>query len=107
MQEGEFSLILRQSIMDEMRRIIGESGVQSVFYYLDLIKVLHRPAAFQKRLRSMFRSGSPAIEREILFGLYRRLNIPFQEQKGYDFADYVNLAERTFVASVEKKKEEM
>ncbi len=92
LKEGQFFSILRQSIMDGMKKVLGESGLQSTFYYLDLVEVFHRPAEFHKKLYSIFGKGSLALERTILTELYRRVNVPFKERKGYEFADYVDLA---------------
>ena len=99
LRDGEFFLILKQSIVDGMKKVLGEDGVQSTFYYLDLVAVFQRPAEFHKKLHSMFGTGSLTLEKTILIELYQTVNVQFKERKGYEFADYVDLAGRAFMAN--------
>lgn len=82
-----------------MKKMVGESGMHATFYYLELVEVLHRPVEFHKRLQSMFKEGSEIIEKAILRELYGRLNLEFKEQRGFGFADYVDLAGTAFLAN--------
>lgn len=99
LQEEEFFLIFRQSIEDEMKMLLGESGMQSTFYHLHLEEVFRNPEELQRRLYSMFGTGSGLIERTVLLKLYQNIDVPFRERKGYGFAEYVDLASRAFSAN--------
>jgi hypothetical protein len=99
LRDREFFLILKQSIVDGMKTVLGESGFQSTSYYLDLVAVFERPAQLHKKLYSLFGVGTLTLERTILTELYQRVNVPFKERKGYKFADYVYLGGRAFMAN--------
>ena len=99
LRDREFFIILKQSIVDGMKKVLGEDGAQSTFYYLDLVAVFERPEEFHKRLHSMFGAGSLTLERTILTELFQMANVQFKERKGYEFADYVDLAGRAFLAN--------
>ena len=92
MRDREFFLMLRQSVFDGMKNILGEDNSITALY--SLMTSIERPHEFQRTLHSMFGSGSFAFEKVILEELYRKLNLPFKARKGYQFPDYVELAAR-------------
>lgn len=95
MRDREFFLMLRQSIIDGMKKVLGEDNAIASLYYL--MTSIERPVEFQRVLHSMFGYASYAFEKTILEELYGRANLPFRMQKGYQFTDYVEEVARMLV----------
>lgn len=99
LRNGEFFLILRRSIIQGMASVLREDNLISSLY--GLMTTFEKPAEFHRRLHSMFGAGARIFERAILAELYQNANIPFRLRKGYRFADYVDLAARTYLGKVQ------
>lgn len=95
LRDPEFSGILKQSVKDGMKKILGsDSAIASLDYS---IASMEKPSEYETFLHSMFGSGSYPFEKAILEELYRKVNLQFRTQKGYRFSDYVDQAGRTFL----------
>lgn len=95
MRDPQFFLILRQSVIDGMKKVLGGENAVTLLY--PLMASIERPAEFHRRLRSVFGAASYPFEKSILEELYQKVNLPFRMQKGYQFADHVEIAARSLV----------
>src|SRR5579875_570988 len=97
LNDPEFFLILRESVVTSWKKVLGENA-QSTFYFLELVSYVQKPVEFDKKLYSIFGQGSLALEKVIIADLFQRLNVPLKELKRNSYADYVFLECRTFSA---------
>ncbi len=98
LREPAFFLILRESVLAGLAKVLGEDGVQSTFYHLELATCIEKPVQFHRRLHSMYRAGTIPLEKAILIELFKKLHTTFRERKGFEYPDYVNEAGRVFQA---------
>jgi len=84
--------------VDEGLRVLGESGKQMVFFYLEKnhsIKrdeIAKKPEAFALGLEKIFQAGALVIEKLIVESLYSKLGLKYEKKKNYSFGDYVKKA---------------
>ncbi len=97
MRNREFFLTLRQSVIEGMRRMLGEDNSITLLY--SLMPSIERPVEFQRKLREVFGAACYAFEKAILEELYGKMNLRFKMQSGYQFADHVEIAARSFLNS--------
>lgn len=78
---------------------LGETPREVIYFYLktnfqlkreDIPKEIEK---FDQALNGIFGPGAEIIEKFIIKGLYRRLNMNFKENEGFEFVDYVKQAE--------------
>ena len=96
LNDPEFFLILRESIVSAWKKVIGESA-QSIFHFLELVSDVQKPEEFHKKLYSIFGQGSLSLEKIIVLELFQRLNVPFKDSKGASYAESVSAACRVFL----------
>lgn len=84
------------SVVDEtMKQIFGEASTKAIYGYLEnnshlkLEEVAEEPEVFSVSLKRLLGSGALVIEKLILKNLYRKLELKFEEKKGYGFSEYI------------------
>ncbi|MEM1566427.1 MAG: hypothetical protein QW510_05015 [Candidatus Bathyarchaeia archaeon] len=86
--------------IDEGLLMLGEGGREVVYfrlrhsYALSKEDVPAHPEIFIECLRKIFGSGSKAIEKTIIKGLYSKLGLTYAEKKNFDFFEYLNEAKK-------------
>jgi len=89
--------------VDEGLRVLGESGKQMIFFYLEKNYSIKRheipkkSEAFALGLEKIFQAGASVIEKLIMESLYSKLGLKYEEKKNYSFGDYVKKAKEVRV----------
>ena len=84
--------------VDEGLRVLGESGKQMIFFYLEKgfsvkkHEIPEKPEAFAQGLEKIFKAGALVIEKVIIENLYSKLGLKHEETSNYSFIDYVKKA---------------
>jgi len=52
-------------------------------------EIADKTEVFSAALEKLLSSAKPAIEKMILKNLYHKLELKFEEKKGYEFSDYI------------------
>lgn len=82
---------------------LGETPKKAIYYHLkrkfQLKKedIPEEPGEFARALNGIFGPGAEIIQEFILRELCDRLNLNFQEKKGFEFADYVKQAQESVI----------
>lgn len=97
LRDADFFLMMRDSFLAGMEKVLGKAGVESTFYHLELTTCVETPVKFHTRLSSMYRSGTSLLESAILTELFRRIGLSFRMRKGCSYPDYVYEAGRVFL----------
>jgi hypothetical protein len=96
--ETDFDAILRDSISEGMKRVLGAGGTQAILYHLNLPS-LDNPKKFHEKLSAIFGVGTPSLERVILQQLHQTMGVQPSSAKDDDFVNQVELARRRFDAT--------
>ena len=89
--------------VDEVLNILGETPKSVIYYHLETTfslpreAMIERPEVLAQALEVMLGKGGVLLQRRILTRYYHKLGIPFEEQRGFTFADYVHQAKRSSV----------
>lgn len=59
---------------------------------IELALCTDNPRELHRSLRSIFKEGAFILEKVIIKELFRRLDLPYEEQADFDFAGYINRA---------------
>lgn len=92
-----FKKVLLEAL-DEGLSTIGESARKAIYFHLQNLYSLKReeipdnPKAFVEGLRKIFGLGAEVIEKAVIKSLYSKLEIKFEERKGYGFIEYLTYA---------------
>lgn len=102
-REEEFNKILLDAIDHGMKRILGETAAQSVYFYLQRDENLRRediPNNLEKflfTLERIFSVGVLVIEKAIMENLYLRLSrknknlvLKYKDTEQFNFISYIN-----------------
>ena len=92
----EFGRLLQESILEGLESAIGESGTKAVLSNIELVQCTENPEEFHKALFEIFDAGAPIIERVIVKGLFRKLQVPFDDEGALDFAAKIDYARALF-----------
>jgi len=92
-----FHEVLRDSISDGMRRVLGAEGTQATLHHLDLPS-FDDPRKFHERLSEIFGLGTASLERVIIQQLHRATGVSSALAGDGDFVEQVELAKRSFHA---------
>jgi hypothetical protein len=83
-------------VIDEtIRQVFRDAGAEVIYDFLEKNsrlkpgEIAEKPEAFSAGLERLLGSGAPVIEKLILKNLYRKIDLKFEEKKGYVFSDYV------------------
>jgi hypothetical protein len=99
----DFSAILRESISEGMRRVLGAGGTEAILYHIGLPS-FDNPKKFHEKLSAIFGAGTASLERVILQQLHESIGFrPASTMEG-DFVDQVELAKRSFDATARRHR---
>ncbi|MEM3587844.1 MAG: hypothetical protein QXO71_11050 [Candidatus Jordarchaeaceae archaeon] len=93
--EKNMEELILQTIDGVLRKVLGDGSANIIIIYAkksDPAKWEKDPEkvkVFVDALRSLIGISSRIIEHLILKTLYSKLNLNFEEKKGYDFWDYI------------------
>jgi hypothetical protein len=102
-KNGDFDEILRDSIPEGMKIVLGENGTQAILYHIDIEEV-ESPEKFHDRLFEVFGVGTLPLERIIVGQLRQNVGLKPASSKDMDFSKQVELARRSFSASAGPKR---
>jgi hypothetical protein len=88
----EAGLIVKESIDQSMRDLLGGTGAEATLFHVGLSHYESETREFHVRLYSIFRAGSATVERMIVRDLYKRLNLPFDDWLDFDYEKSVAYA---------------
>lgn len=102
-REEEFNEALLCAIDEGMKRILGETPTQTIYFYLQHDERLKRDnipnnlETFLFTLERIFNAGALVIEKAIMENLYSRLNLKnknlilkYESKEQFNFINYVN-----------------
>ena len=81
--------------VDEGLNVLGESGRQMIFFYLEKSYSIKRhefpkkPEAFATGLEKIFGVGASVLEKLIVKSLYSKLGLKYEDREEHSFVDYV------------------
>jgi len=99
----EFSAILRGSIAEGMKSVLGDDGAQAIIFHLGLPN-LDDPRKFHEKLSTIFGFGTMSLERVILQHLYQNMGFQPASMDEGDFVSRVELARRSYETSSKRDK---
>jgi len=104
--DTRFSTVLRDSISEGMKTILGAGGTQAIFFHLDLPS-FDNPTKFHEKLKEIFGFGTASLERVILQQLHQAMGVSPASMKDDDFVNQVELAKRRFdeTARLERRRQ--
>ena len=94
--ESEFSQEYHRCVFEGLKNILGESGMNAVLSNFESHSCVEDARTLHKDLHAIFGDGAFTIEKVIVKELHRRLNLPYEELKDFDFAESVNHARELF-----------
>ncbi len=97
--EEKYELIVRTSIADSLRNLLGESAATATLYHLQFPSSTDSPKVFSEKLRSLFKGGAEIIERIIVKELLQNLAISYEDSSNFDFSLCLTQAKKMFLAS--------
>lgn len=87
--------------VDEGLKVLGESGKQMIFFYLEKgfsvkkHEIPEKPEAFAQGLEKIFKAGALVIEKLIVENLYSKLGLEYENKPNFSFEEYVKKAKET------------
>jgi hypothetical protein len=94
--EFEFFQEYHRCVLDGLKSALGESGMNVVLFNIESHRCVEDARTLHKNLHAIFGDGVFIIEKVIVKELYRRLNMPYEEPKDFDFVRSVNRAREIF-----------
>ena len=91
---GKFSAILRDSIAEGMKSVMGSDGAEATLFHMGLSS-FDDPEEFHAKLSAIFGFGTASVERVILQRLYQEMGFQPASMKEGDFVSQVELARRS------------
>ena len=85
----DLSWMLGQSTEYALKHIIGEGGAKVAFFHLKLGECLDDVRETDRRLASMFKMGTPVLEKAIVKELQGRVGVLAKEQPTFNFEESV------------------
>jgi len=101
--ETDFSVMLRASIVEGMKGVLGVGGTQAILYHLNLPS-FDNPRKFHEKLSTIFGIGTAALERVILQQLHQTMGVRPSSTTDDDFVNQVELARRRFDATAKLQR---
>lgn len=89
--------ILCESIIDGIRAALGTSSMKAILFHLGPVQ-LENPKEFHIKLFLIFGKGTEVLEKIIVKELFRRLSLPYEEKRVFDFEGYVYYAKEVYTA---------
>jgi len=97
--ESDFVETLHESMLEGLRKVIGDSGIRALFFNIELSQYLDEPGKFHRNLYAVFNEGAIVLEKVIVKELFRRLNMPYKVRGDFDFARCISEAKKRFIES--------
>jgi hypothetical protein len=94
--ESEFFQEYQRCVLDGLKSALGESGMNAVLCNIESHRLAEDARTLHKNLHAIFGEGVFIIEKVIVKELHRRLNVPYEESKDFDFVKSVNRAGEIF-----------
>ena len=94
--------LLLKVVDETMKQVFRGVGAKVIYSHLENNSHLKREEIAEKTelfstgMQKLLGSGTPVIEKLILKGLYRRLELKFEEKEGYEFSDYIEELRKRF-----------
>lgn len=83
-------------VIDEtLKQVFKEEGAKVIYKYVEnkchlkWEQIFENPEVFSAGLERLLVSAAPVIEKMIVKSLYSKLELNFEEKKGYEFSDYI------------------
>jgi tRNA1(Val) A37 N6-methylase TrmN6 len=83
-------------VVDEtLKQIFKDEGAKAIYDFLKknaqlkLVDAAKNPEVFSSTLKKLMVSAAKVVEQIILKNLYSKLELEFEEKKGYNFPDYI------------------
>lgn len=105
MRKEEFDKILLCAIDEEMKRILGETATQAIYFHLHLKRkaIPNHLEEFLLTLERIFNVGALVIEKAIMENLYRHLSrngsprVKLQNAEQFNCIEYVNALKKSMI----------
>ena len=99
MIETDFVGLLQSSTSDTIQNILGRSGKEAMVFLLGELDDLKDPAKLHSGLTKILGVHSTVLEKAIVKDLYRRLGLPYDPSKPFDFVVFVWSARSMAISS--------
>ena len=86
---------LLEEAIDNGLNVLGNSGKQMLFFYLEQSyslkkhEIAQKPEVFEAAIHQIFGAGAPVLEKLIVESVYSKLGLKYHEKKKYTFSDYL------------------
>jgi hypothetical protein len=94
--ESKFSQEYHRCVFDGLKSTLGESGMDAILFDIESHRCVEDARTLHKKLHGIFGDGAFTIEKVIVKELCRRLKVPHEEQKDFDFARSVGRTIKLF-----------
>jgi hypothetical protein len=87
--------------IDEGFLALGESVRQALYWHLEnhfslkRDEIPNKPKEFADALKNIFGAGAEVLFKIIVKRLYKKLNLTFEDVKGWSFMDYIENARKS------------
>ncbi|KPV64296.1 MAG: hypothetical protein AOA66_0256 [Candidatus Bathyarchaeota archaeon BA2] len=95
--------LLLKVVDETLMQVFREAGAKVIYDYLEnnshlkLEEIAEKPEVFSAGLEKLLSSGASVIEKLVLKNMYHKLELKFEEKKGYGFSDYVKKLRKSAV----------
>ena len=92
---GRLDDLLLTVVDETMRQVFREAGTEAIYNYIEnkchlkREEIAGKPEVFSAGLERLLDSAALVIEKLILKNLHSKLELKFEEKKGYEFSDYI------------------
>ena len=87
---SNFSSAFRQSTEYALKCVVGEGGAKVAFFHLKLEECLDDPEEVDRRFTTMFKLGTPVLERAIVKNLQERIGVVAKQPESFNFLEAVS-----------------
>jgi len=94
--ESKFSQEYHRCVLDGLKSTLGESGMNAILFNIESNRCVEDARTLHDELHGIFGDGAFTIEKVIVKELCRRLNVPYEKPKDFDFARSVGRARELF-----------
>lgn len=88
-----FSDVFSEAVLGAMAEVLGDSGARAMSFYLRPLD-FDDVESFQRKLRAILGTGSPALERVMVRHLASQLEVPSSELRPEDLGGSASIARR-------------
>ena len=95
----KFAQVFHDCILDELESVLGEKGAKFFLFHVESDRYIEDPRELHRNLYAMFEDGAVLLERIIIKELFKRLNLPYEEDgDDFSFEMYASRAKKLFIA---------